>query len=55
MKNLIRILFSIKTESSTQMTVHLPHIESRKKNVQEFEKPNFSNVFYFRDLCIWNI
>lgn len=38
-KNLIFYVY--KTESSTQMTVHLPHIESSKKNVKEFEKPNF--------------
>lgn len=39
--------YAYKTESSTQIKVHISHKESRKK-VKEFEKPNFVCVFAFK-------
>lgn len=49
MKNLKRILFyAHKTESSTQMTVHILHTEFRKKKLKALEKPNFVCVLLSR-------
>lgn len=48
-ENLIRILFyAHKTESSTQMAVHISHTEFRKKKLKELEKPDFVCVLLSR-------